>query len=139
VDDVNTSKVFSSHRILAFTRSKDSAVAQQLAKLPGVEIAEQNWTEFTVDWLRQNEVVRAFIASHNQPNQFAEESTFHLNALNAGVEYVVRIPTTAANVHPDCQACYPRSHWAIEAMLSSPEFKALQWSSLQPNVFLFTS
>ncbi|KAJ9652736.1 hypothetical protein H2198_008008 [Neophaeococcomyces mojaviensis] len=133
---LKASKVFSSHRILALTRSKDSAVAQQLAKLPGVEVAEQNWTEITVDWLRQNEVVRAFIASHNQPNQFAEESTFHLNALNAGVEYVVRISTTAANVRPDCQAYYPRSHWAIEAMLSSPEFKALQWSSLQPNVFL---
>lgn len=133
---LNASKLFSCPRILALTRSKDSEVAQQFAKLPGVEVVEQNWTEITVDWLRQNEVVRAFIASHNLPNQFAEESTFLLNARNAGVEYVVRISTTAANVHPDFPAYYPRSHWAIEAMLGSPEFAALQWSSLQPNVFL---
>ncbi|KAJ9658453.1 hypothetical protein H2198_003737 [Neophaeococcomyces mojaviensis] len=133
---LEASEVFSTYRVLALTRSKDSDVAQKLAKMPGVEVAEQNWTEITVDWLRENEVVRAFIASHNQPNQFAEESTFHINALNAGVEYVVRISTTAANVRPDCRAYYPRSHWAIEAMLSSQEFKALKWSSLQANGFL---
>ncbi|KAK5686699.1 hypothetical protein LTS12_029036, partial [Elasticomyces elasticus] len=77
----------------------------------------------------------AFIASHNEPNQFAEESTFHLAALKAGVKYVVRISTTAANVRPDCDAYYPRSHWAIEAQLSSPEFSELHWTSLNPNVF----
>jgi uncharacterized protein YbjT (DUF2867 family) len=96
---------------------------------------EQNWTEITAEWLHERNVVRAFIAPHNQPNQFAEESTFHLAALRAGVKYVVRISTTAANVHPDCNAYYPRTHWAIEAMLSSPEFQNLQWTSLQPNVF----
>lgn len=127
---------FSSHRVLALTRSRDSAAAQQLAKLPDVEIAEQNWTEITAEWLRENGVERAFIASHNLPNQFAEESTFLRNALDAGVKYVVRISTTAANVRPDCKAYYARSHWAIETMLSSPEFKALQWTSLQPNAFL---
>ena len=133
---LKASKTLSNHRILSLTRTKDSAVAQQLAKLPGVEVAEQNWTEITVDWLRQNDVKRAFIAPHNQPNQFAEESTFHVNALNAGVEYVVRISTTAANVHPNFKAYYPRSHWAIEAMLGTPEFNNLQWTSLQPNVWL---
>jgi uncharacterized protein YbjT (DUF2867 family) len=110
-------------------------VAQQLAKFPGVEVAEQKWTEITPEWLRDHEVVRAFIASHNEPNQFAEESTFHIAALNAGVKYVVRISTTAANVRPDSKAYYPRSHWAIETMLSSPEFASLQWTSLQPNIF----
>lgn len=126
---------FSGHRILALTRSSKGAVAQQLAQLPGVEVAEKTWVDIDPDWLRQNEVVRAFIASHNQPNQFAEESTFHLAALNAGVKYVVRISTTAANVRPDFVAYYPRQHWAIEALLSSPEFSALHWTSLQPNVF----
>ncbi|GFF22593.1 hypothetical protein IFM61606_08557.1, partial [Aspergillus udagawae] len=58
-----------------------------------------------------------------------------LAALKAGVKYVVRISTTAANVRPDCDAYYPRTHWAIEALLSSPEFNGLQWTSLQPNVF----
>lgn len=132
---LNTNKVISGHRLLALTRSSKSPVAQQLAKLPGVEVIEKSWVEVTPDWLREHEVVKAFIASHNEPNQFAEESTFHLAALHAGVKYVVRISTMAANVRPDCEAYYPRSHWAIEAMLSSPEFKALQWTSLQPNIF----
>ncbi|KZL82928.1 hypothetical protein CI238_12335 [Colletotrichum incanum] len=126
---------FSGYRILALTRSPSGAVAQQLATLPRVEVAEQNWVEITSDWLRQRNVARAFIASHNQPNQFAEESTFHQAALEGGVQYVVRISTTAANVRPDCPAYYPRTHWAIETLLGSPEFQALRWTSLQPNVF----
>ena len=47
----------------------------------------------------------------------------------------MRISTTAANVRSDCAAYYPRTHWAIETVLGSPEFRALQWTSLQPNVF----
>lgn len=125
----------SGHRVIALTRSLDSPVAQRFAALSGVEVLEKNWVHITADWLREHEVARVFIASHNQPNQFPEESTFHLAALKAGVQYVVRISTTAANVRPDCDAYYPRSHWAIEALLSSPEFRALQWTSLQPNIF----
>ncbi|KAF5530645.1 hypothetical protein FMEXI_13420 [Fusarium mexicanum] len=128
-------KNFAGYKILALTRSSSGAAAQQLARLPGVEVIEQNWVEITVEWLRERHVVRAFIASHNEPNQFAEESTFHIAALQAGVEYVVRISTTAANVRPDCPAYYPRTHWAIETLLSSPEFDKLKWTSLQPNVF----
>ncbi|GLA55896.1 hypothetical protein CBS147343_6270 [Aspergillus niger] len=127
---------FKNHRVLALTRSLTSSSAQLIAKIPGVEIIEKNWTDITSDWLREHEVVRAFIASHNAPNQFAEESAFHVAALGAGVEYVVRISTTAPNVRPDYAAYYPRSHWAIEAMLGSAEFSALKWTSLQPNVFL---
>ncbi|KAL2133200.1 hypothetical protein VTI74DRAFT_2745 [Chaetomium olivicolor] len=125
----------SGHRIVALTRSSQSPAAQRLARLPGVVVLEQNWVEITADWLREREVVRAFIASHNEPNQFAEESTFHLAALRAGVQYVVRISTIAANVRPDSDAYYPRTHWAIEALLSTPEFRPLQWTSLQPNMF----
>jgi uncharacterized protein YbjT (DUF2867 family) len=132
---LEASQTFSGYQVLALTRSSNSPAAQQLAQLPKVEVVEQNWTEITAEWLHERNVVRAFIAPHNQPNQFAEESTFHLAALRAGVKYVVRISTTAANVHPDCNAYYPRTHWAIEAMLSSPEFQNLQWTSLQPNVF----
>lgn len=123
------------HQVLALTRSLANPVAQQLATLPRVQVLEQNWVEITADWLREHDVVRAFIASHNQPNQFAEESTFHLAALRAGVQYVVRISTTAPNVRPDCPAYYARTHWAIETLLSSPEFGALKWTSLQPNGF----
>lgn len=125
----------SGHRIIALTRSLENPTAQRFAKLPGVVVLEKNWVQITADWLREHEVVRVFIASHNQPNQFPEESTFHLAALKAGVQYVVRISTTAANVSPDSDAYYPRSHWAIETLLSSPEFRALQWTSLQPNIF----
>ncbi|OQE30628.1 hypothetical protein PENFLA_c002G01805 [Penicillium flavigenum] len=132
---LESSSTLSGSRIIALTRSSSSPVAHELAKLPGVEVVEQNWVEITADWLREHQVARAFIASHNEPNQFAEESTFHLNALNAGVKYVVRISTMAANVRPDCPAYYPRQHWAIEALLSSPDFNNLQWTSLQPNVF----
>ncbi|KAJ5955965.1 hypothetical protein N7501_010244 [Penicillium viridicatum] len=129
------SNALSGHRVIALTRSMKSPVAQKLAKLPGIEVIEQNWVEITSEWLREHRVTRAFIASHNEPNQFAEESTFYLAALNAGVKYVVRISTTAANVRPDYPAYYPRTHWAIESLLSSPEFVNLQWTSLQPNIF----
>ncbi|CAG9946995.1 unnamed protein product [Clonostachys rosea f. rosea IK726] len=132
---LKTNTTFSDHRILALTRSLSGATAQQLAGLPRVEVVEQNWVGITADWLRQHNVVRAFIAPHNQPNQFAEESTFHLAALNGGVQYVVRVSTTTANVRPDCPAYYPRTHWAIESLLSSSEFQGLRWTSLQPNVF----
>lgn len=125
----------SGHQVVALTRSLASPVAQRLATLSGVVVLEKIWVDITADWLREHEVVRVFIASHNQPTQFPDESTFHLAALKAGVRYVVRISTTAPNVRPDCDAYYPRSHWAIEALLSSPEFKALQWTSLQPNIF----
>lgn len=61
---LKSSNALSDHRIIAFTRSAASSVAQQLAKLPGVEVVEQNWVEITSDWLREHEVVRAYIASH---------------------------------------------------------------------------
>ena len=95
------------YRIIALTRSLNNPVAQEFAKIPGVEVIEQNWVEITADWLREHQVSRAFVASH----------------------------TTAANVRPDCPAYYPRQHWAIEALLGSPEFSNLQWTSLQPNIF----
>ena len=132
---LKANNVLPGYRILALTRSSNGTAAQQLAELPGVEVVEQSWVEVTADWLRQHQVARAYIASHNQTNQFAEESTFHLAALHAGVKYVVRISTTAANVRPDCGAFYPRAHWAIEALLSTPEFRDLQWTSLQANIF----
>ncbi|KAJ5550153.1 hypothetical protein N7461_004851 [Penicillium sp. DV-2018c] len=123
------------HRILALTRSADSPAAQRLATLPGVEVIEQNWVEITSEWLKTNQVVRAFIAPHVKPSHFAEESNFHVALLHAGVKYVVRISTGAARVRPDATAYNARAHWALEAMLATPEFKTLHWTSLQPNAF----
>ena len=132
---LESSKTLSDHRVLALTRTANSSAARELAELPQIEIAEKNWPEIDAAWLQEHKVVRAFIAAHNQPTQFSEESGFLLAALKAGLKYVVRISTTAPNVKPDCAAFYARTHWAIESMLSQPEFKGLQWTSLQANSF----
>lgn len=126
---------FAQPKILALTRDAKGEAAQHFTSLPNVQVIELNWVDITADWLRENNVVRAFIASHNQPNQFAVESAFYVAALRAQVEYVVRVLTTAANVRPDCPAYYPRTPWAIESLLSAPEFGALKWTSLQPNIY----
>jgi len=133
---LSSSKTLSNCRILALTRSASSDTAKQLSKLPGVEVEEINWPEINSVWLQERGVERVFIASHNTPTHFAEESTFLREALEAGVKYVVRISTTAANVTAGNRAYYPRAHWAIEQMLSSPEYERMHWSSLQPNIFL---
>ncbi|RMJ15797.1 hypothetical protein CDV36_004506 [Fusarium kuroshium] len=133
---IDSKSFLSGYKILALTRSANGDAAKHLAKLPNVEVIEMSWTDVTANWLREHNVVRAFIASHMMPTQFPEESTFHVAALKAGVQYVVRISTTAANARPDSLAFYPRTHWAIENMLASPEFSAMQWTSLQPNAFI---
>lgn len=132
---LDSSKTLSDHRILALTRTANSPAARNLAESPRIEVAEKNWHEIDAAWLQEHQVVRAFIASHIGPAQFSEESGFLLAALKAGVKYVVRISTAAPNVKPDCAAFYARTHWAIESMLSQPEFQGLQWTSLQPNSF----
>lgn len=50
----------------------------------------------------------------------------------------MRISTVGAVVRPDSRAYYPRTHWAIENLLSGAEYAALHWTSLQPNAFLPT-
>ncbi|KAL6229956.1 hypothetical protein BDW75DRAFT_234800 [Aspergillus navahoensis] len=117
---LKTSGPLSNHWVTALTRSLDSSVAKELAELPGIEM------------------IRAKLG-RNYPrvareHEFAK-STFHLAARQANVEYVVKISTTAANVCPDSNSYYARSHWAVEALLASPEFERMQWSSLQPNIF----
>jgi hypothetical protein len=105
-----SSSALSRHRVIALTRSLDNPVAQSFAKLPGVVAMEKNWVHITAEWLRKHKVVRAFIAPHTQPNQFPDESTFHLTALKAGVKYIVRISTVTANISPVCDAYYARSY-----------------------------
>lgn len=127
---------FKNHRILAVTRSADSPSAKKIANIPGVTIEEKDLLDITTEWLRERNVVRLFIASHNEPSQFADEGQLLTNALQAGVKYVVRISTAAPLVVPNNPTYYPRTHWAIETMLSQPEFAAMHWTSLCPNVFL---
>ncbi|KAI4725742.1 NAD(P)-binding protein [Aureobasidium sp. EXF-10728] len=133
---LKNSESLSSHRILCLSRSAQSVVAKDLAKISGIELVEQNWVNITADWLREHNVERVFLASHNFPNQFAEESQFYVSCLRAGVKYVVRISTTSNAVQPYSLAYYQRAHWAIESMLSSPAYEKLGWTSLQPHIFL---
>ena len=123
------------YRILGLTRSVDSDVSKTLSKLPRVEMEEKDWTEIDEQWLRSRDVVRVYIAPHNLPHQFVEESGLYVALLNAGVKYVVKISTNTLYVGPTNPVYYGRAHWAIETMLSQPEFKAMQWTSLQPNFF----
>ncbi|KAJ3530757.1 hypothetical protein NM208_g9186 [Fusarium decemcellulare] len=132
---LDTKTALSNPTIVAITRSANGDAAQQLAKLPHVQVIELSWVDVTADWLREHNVVRVFIAPHLHISQFAQESAFNVAALNAGVKYVVRISTSAVNMRPDSPVYYARAHWAIEAQLSSPEFESLQWTSLQPNGF----
>ncbi|KAG1316305.1 hypothetical protein G6F62_013594 [Rhizopus arrhizus] len=55
--------------------------------------------------------------------------------LQAGVKYVVKLSTSSDRVSPSSQIFYGRAHWALENQLSQPEFKSLQWTSLQANLF----
>ena len=124
-----------STRVLVLTRHAKGEAAQKLAKLPNVEVIEKDWKMIDTAWLKENEVEKIFMASAVTPSQFTDESLFHTCALEAGVKYVVRISTTTSNISPNTPVFYPRAHWAIETMLSTPEFDALDYTSLQPNVF----
>ncbi|GKT49559.1 uncharacterized protein ColSpa_09740 [Colletotrichum spaethianum] len=123
------------YRVLGLTRSLSSPASQKLARLPQVELLEKDWTNIDAAWLRDQEVTRVYIASHNLPQQFVEESALHIALLHAGVKYVVRVSTNIEYIGPANPVYYGRTHWAIENLLSQPEFKDLQWTSLQPNFF----
>jgi uncharacterized protein YbjT (DUF2867 family) len=125
----------SSYRILGLTRSLENPVSQKLAKLPHVEMQEKDWTTIDAAWLRSQEVAKVYIAPHNLPHQFVEESALHVALLHADVKYVVRVSTNVEYIGPTNPVYYGRSHWAIENLLSQPEFNSLQWTSLQPNFF----
>jgi uncharacterized protein YbjT (DUF2867 family) len=135
-DALPKSERFSQYRIIGLTRDTNGAKAQELSKLPRVDMIAQDWTMIDSAWLKEHEVERVFIASHNGVSHFTDESLFFNYALEAGVKYVVRISTTTTNIGPATPVFYARNHWAVETMLEQPEFKDLQWTSLQPNVFI---
>lgn len=123
------------YRILGLTRSTSHPVSQELAQLPGVEMIEKDWTRIDSAWLKDQNVLRAFVAPHNLAHQFYDESTLLVAMLNAGVKYVVKVSTMLEFLGPANPVFYGRTHWAIEEMLSQPEFDGMQWTSLRPNVF----
>ena len=123
------------HRILGLTRSLDSPTCKELASIPQVEMLEKDWTQIDAAWLKDQNVVRAFVAPHNLPHQFYDESDLLVAMLNANVKYVVKLSTMLEFIGPTNPVFYGRAHWAIENLLSQPEFKGLQWTSLRPNIF----
>lgn len=132
---LSSKSAFTGHRLLLLTRQSNSASAKRLAGISGITVEEKDWVEITEGWLLERNVVRLFVAAHNDPSQFADEGQLLTNALQAGVKYVVRISTTSSNVVSNSPCYYPRSHWAIETMLSQPEFEPMLWTSLRPNIF----
>ncbi|KAK6436781.1 hypothetical protein LTR95_007020 [Oleoguttula sp. CCFEE 5521] len=115
---LQSSKELANHRVLGLTRSLKSYAAQELARLPHVEMVEYDWTAIDATWLRER-----------------RESGFYVALLEAGVKYVVKVLTNPKYVSPTNPVYYGRAHWAIETLLSQPEFAELQWTSLQPNYF----
>ncbi|KAK9761324.1 hypothetical protein K7432_013852 [Basidiobolus ranarum] len=122
-------------RILGLTRSMNSPASQSLAKLPFVEMQEKDWTTIDANWLKEQGVVRVYVAPHNLPHQFVDESRLYLALLDAGVKYLVKISTNVEFISPNNPIYYGRSHWAAENLLSQPEFRHLQWTSLRPHYF----
>jgi uncharacterized protein YbjT (DUF2867 family) len=135
----NLSKLLASknnnYRILGLTRSLNNPTSQKLAKLPLVEMQEKDWTTIDANWLKEQEVVKAYVAPYALPQQFVDESALYVAMLQAGVKYVVKLSTSSDRVSPSSQIFYGRAHWALENQLSQPEFKSLQWTSLQANLF----
>lgn len=60
-NSINTNQALAGYRIIALTRSSESPVAQKLAQLPNVTIEEKNWVGISPDWLRERNVVKAFV------------------------------------------------------------------------------
>ncbi|KAG1166506.1 hypothetical protein G6F35_018150 [Rhizopus arrhizus] len=73
------------YRILGLTRSLNNPTSQKLAKLPLVEMQEKDWTTIDANWLKEQEVVKAYVAPHNLPEQFVDESALYVAMLQAGV------------------------------------------------------
>ena len=128
---------FANHDIIALTRDTKGSSAQAMAaKHESLRLIEKDWTMIDAAWLKEHEVERLFVASHNGVSHFTDESLFLNAALQAQVKYVVRISTTNSNIGPDTRVFYARNHWAVETMLETPQFESMHWSSLQPNGFI---
>ncbi len=122
-------------KLIALTRDANSAAARTLGQLPGVTFEVKNWVSIDAAWLRERDVKRVFLIPYNGAAQFTDETNFLLAARDAGVEYLVRLSTMVHYIQPDSPVFYGRQHWATEALLDTPAFASLGWTSLQPNFF----
>ena len=125
-------------RIIALTRNANSAASKELGQLDQVEVQEKDWTTIDSEWLIEAKVSRVYLAPHNFPNQFVDESKFLVACKDAGVEYLVKLSTNIHYVTPDNPVYYGRTHWAIENLLEQSAFKKLNWTALRANFFANT-
>ena len=125
-------------RIIALTRDTSSAASKQLAQLDYVEVKEKDWTSIDSAWLIEAKVSRVYLAPHNLPNQFVDESKFLVECKDAGIKYLVKLSTNIHYITPDNPVYYGRAHWAIENLLEQNEFKQLNWTVLRANYFVST-
>ena len=124
-------------RVIALSRKANSAAAIRLSEMDHVEVQEQDWLLIDSSWLGAQNVVRVYLAAHNLPSQFVDESQF-LVACKASktIQYLVKLSTNPHYIAPDHPIYYGRIHWALEHMLQENEFKQqLHWTILRANVF----
>jgi uncharacterized protein YbjT (DUF2867 family) len=125
-------------RIIALTRNLNSDISKQLAQLNHVEVQENDWPLIKRSWLIEQNVTRVYIAPHNLPDQFIDESHFLIECKAAKVQYLIKLSTNMHFIGPDSPIYYGRSHWAIENLLEQTEFKSLNWTVLRANYFTGT-
>jgi uncharacterized protein YbjT (DUF2867 family) len=123
--------------IIAVTRKANNPAATQLSKLEHVEVQEQDWLSIDSTWLTAKNVVRVYLAGHNQTSQFVDESQFLIACKEVNtIQYLVKLSTNPHFITPDHPIYYGRIHWALEHMLQEKEFKQqMNWTILRANVF----
>ena len=127
----------SQYRIIALTRDAKGEVAQSLSQLPHVSVEEADWQTLEADWLQSRCVQRVYLAPHNLPSQFVDESGFLRCCLLARVRYLVKLSTLPAYCAPDSDVYYGRSHFAIEQMLQQPPYASgLPSTCMRANYFM---
>jgi uncharacterized protein YbjT (DUF2867 family) len=124
-----------SYRIIALTRDTNGEASKKLAQLAHVEVKEKDWTTIDSAWLTEAKISRVYLAPHNLPTQFVDESKFLVACKAAGIKYLVKLSTNIHYVTPDNPVYYGRTHWAIENLLEQNEFKQLSWTVLRANYF----
>lgn len=60
-ESINDNKTLAGYQIIALTRNTDSPTAQNLGKLPNVTIEGKNWVDISPEWLKERNVVKAFV------------------------------------------------------------------------------
>ncbi len=109
-----------------------------MAQLKHVEVREKDWTSINSEWLTEMKVARVYLAPHNFPSQFVDESKFLVECKAAKIEYLVKLSTDIHYLTPDNSVYYGRTNWAIENLLEQKEFKQLNWTILRANYFVGT-